>query len=74
MAKENGIQGRVVVQFVVKKDGSIGQVKVVRKKDPDLDAEAVRIVKSLPKFKPGMKNGRPVNVWFTLPVVFKVSE
>ena len=71
--QENGIQGRVVVQFVVTKTGSIGQVRVVRKVDPDLDAEAVRVVKSLPKFVPGKMNGHPVNVWFTLPVVFKLQ-
>lgn len=73
-AKANDIQGRVVVQFVVKKDGSIGQVKVIRKKNPDLDAEAVRVVKTLPKFIPGKMNGKPVNVWFTLPVTFKITE
>ena len=63
MAQENNIQGRVVVQFVVTKTGSIGQVKVVRSKDPDLDKEAVRVVKSLPKFTPGKMNGPAVNVW-----------
>lgn len=73
-AKANDIQGRVVVQFVVKKDGSIGQVKVIRKKNPDLDAEAVRVVKTLPKFIPGKMNGKPVNVWFTLPIMFKITE
>lgn len=73
MAAENNIQGRVVVQFVVTKTGSIGEVKVVRGKDPDLDKEAVRVVKSLPKFIPGKMNGHPVNVWFTLPVNFKLQ-
>lgn len=73
-AKANGIQGKVIVQFVVKKDGSIGQVKVIRKKNPDLDAEAVRVIKTLPKFIPGKMNGKPVNVWFTLPVTFKITE
>ena len=68
MAAENGIQGRVTVQFVVQKDGSIGEVKVIRGKDPDLDKEAVRVVKSLPKFIPGKMNGQAVNVWFTLPL------
>ncbi|MCM1109943.1 MAG: energy transducer TonB [Clostridium sp.] len=72
-AQENGIQGRVVVQFVVTKTGSIGEVKVVRSKDPDLDKEAVRVVKSLPKFVPGKMNGQPVNVWYTLPVTFKLQ-
>lgn len=74
VAKACGIQGRVIVRFVIKKDGSIGQIVVIRKKDPDLDAEAVRIVKSLPKFKPGMMNGKPVNVWYILPVTFKLPE
>ena len=74
IAAENGIQGRVTVQFVVKKDGSVGEVKVVRGKDPDLDKEAVRVVKSLPKFIPGKMNGQPVNVWFTLPVNFKLAN
>ncbi len=74
MAAENGVQGRVVVQFVVTKTGSIGEVKVVRGKDPDLDKEAVRVVKTLPKFNPGKMNGQPVNVWFTLPVNFKLQN
>ena len=73
MAAENGIQGRVTVQFVVQKDGSIGEVKVIRGKDPDLDKEAVRVVKSLPKFIPGKMNGQAVNVWFTLPITFKLQ-
>ncbi len=72
-AQENGVQGRVVVQFVVKKDGSIGDVKVVRSKDPDLDKEAVRVVKTFPNFIPGKMNGQPVNVWYTLPVSFKLQ-
>lgn len=72
-AQENGVQGRVVVQFVVKKDGSIGEVKVVRSKDPDLDREAVRVVKTFPNFTPGKMNGQPVNVWYTLPVNFKLQ-
>ena len=74
IARENYIQGRVTVQFVVTKTGSVGQVKVVRGKDPELDKEAVRVVKSLPKFTPGMMNGHPVNVWYTLPITFKISE
>lgn len=73
MAQENNIQGRVVVQFVVTKTGSVGQVKVVRSKDPDLDREAVRVVKSLPKFTPGKMNGHAVNVWYTLPINFKLQ-
>lgn len=73
VAAENGIQGRVTVQFVVTKTGSIGQVKVVRGKDPDLDREAIRVVKSLPKFTPGKMNGHPVNVWYTLPITFRLQ-
>ena len=73
VAQENGVQGRVVVQFVVTKTGSIGEVRVARSKDPDLDKEAVRVVKSLPKFTPGKMNGHAVNVWFTLPVTFKLE-
>lgn len=73
MAMENNIQGQVVVQFVVQKDGSIGEVKVVRSKDPDLDREAVRVVKTLPNFIPGKMNGQAVNVWYTLPVRFKLQ-
>lgn len=73
MAMENGVQGRVVVQFVVTKDGSVGQVKVMRGKDPDLDKEAVRVVKSLPRFIPGKMNGQAVNVWYTLPISFKLQ-
>ncbi|MDE6086501.1 MAG: energy transducer TonB, partial [Muribaculaceae bacterium] len=74
LAAENGIQGTVLLQFVVQKDGSIGEVKVVRSKDPDLDKEAVRVVKGMPKFIPGRMNGQPVNVWFTLPVRFKLQS
>ncbi len=73
MAAENNIQGRVVVQFVVTKTGSIGEVKVLRGKDPDLDKEAKRVVKSLPKFIPGKMNGQSVNVWYTLPINFKLT-
>lgn len=73
MAAQNNIQGRVIVQFVVEKDGSIGEVKVVRKVDSDLDKEAVRMVKSMPKFIPGRMNGQSVRVWYTLPVNFKLK-
>ena len=73
MAQENNIQGRVVVQFVVTKTGKVGEVKVLRGKDPDLDKEAVRVVKTLPNFIPGKMNGHAVNVWFTLPVNFKLQ-
>lgn len=73
VAMENNIQGRVVVQFVVTKTGKIGEVKVVRSKDPDLDKEAVRVVKTLPDFIPGKMNGQAVAVWYTLPITFKLQ-
>ena len=73
VAQENGIQGRVLVRFVVKKDGSVGEVQVLRGVHETLDKEAVRLMKSLPcKFTPGKQNGRPVNVWFTMPISFKL--
>ncbi|MBP3737708.1 MAG: energy transducer TonB [Muribaculaceae bacterium] len=73
MAQENNVQGRVVVQFVVTKTGKVGDVRVVRSVDKDLDREAVRVCKSLPNFVPGRQNGQPVNVWYTLPVTFKLQ-
>jgi len=73
-AKEEDIQGRVVVNFVVKTDGSIDQVKILKGVDPELDAEALRVVKSLPAFeKPGIEKGRPVAVWFNVPITFALK-
>lgn len=72
-AQENGIQGRVILRFVVTKTGDIGKVEVVRGVDPALDKEAIRVVKSLPKWIPGKQNGENVNVWFTLPITFKLQ-
>ena len=73
MAQENNVQGKVIVQFVVTKTGDIGEVKVGKSVDRDLDNEAVRLVKKLPKFIPGRMNGQAVNVWYTLPVQFKLQ-
>ena len=73
MAAENNVQGRVVVQFVVDKTGRVGEVKIVRSVDKDLDKEAARVCASLPKFTPGRQNGQPVSVWYTLPVSFKLQ-
>ena len=73
-AYSDGIEGRVVVSFVVKKDGSIGDVKSIRKINPSLDAEAERVIKTLPTFTPGMLNGEAVDVWYTLPVSFKIKK
>ncbi len=74
MAAENNIQGRVVVKFVVQKDGKVGEVVVLRGQDPDLDKEAVRVVKTLPNFIPGKMNGQAVSVWYTLPINFKLQS
>jgi TonB family protein len=71
-AAKNNIQGRVIVQFVVEKDGHIGEVKVVRPVSEELDAEAVRVIKTLPDFEPGRQNGEAVAVWYTVPVSFIV--
>ena len=73
VAAENGIEGRVVVQFVVGKNGSISNVKVVRSVDPALDKEAVRVVSSMPHWTPGKQNGSSVNARYTLPVTFKLQ-
>jgi protein TonB len=73
-AADNGVQGKVVVQFVVEKNGKIGEVKVARSVDKDLDKEAIRVCKSLPAFSPGRNaTGDPVRVWYTLPVQFKLQ-
>ena len=72
-AMENDIQGRVIMQFVVKKDGSISNPTVARSVDPLLDEEALRVVNAMPKWKPGMHEGKAVNVKYTLPVMFKLS-
>jgi periplasmic protein TonB len=72
-AAENGIQGRVFVGFVVERDGSVSNVKVIRGVDPLLDKEAVRVVKSSPKWTPGKQRGVPVRVTFTFPVVFSLQ-
>jgi len=73
MAEENGIQGTVVCQFVVEKDGSISNVTVLRSADPLLDAEAVRVIRQMPLWSPGMKDGQPVRVRYTLPISFKLQ-
>lgn len=73
IAQENNIQGRVTVQFVIEKDGSITDVKVLRSVDPSLDKEAVRVVKSMPKWKPGKQRGKPVRVSYTVPINFRLQ-
>ena len=71
-AMKEGIQGRVTVRFIVEKDGSISDVKPVLSVYPLLNKEAVRVVKSMPKWTPGKQNGKPVRVRFNLPVMFKL--
>ncbi|WP_212128278.1 energy transducer TonB, partial [Bacteroides pyogenes] len=73
IAQENGTQGRVIVQFVVNRDGSIVDAKVVRPVDPYLDKEALRVINSMPKWKPGMQRGKPVRVKYTVPVMFRLQ-
>ena len=73
VAQENGVQGRVIVSFVVERDGSISDVKVARSVDPSLDREAQRVVKSMPRWSPGKQNGSTVRVKYTVPVVFRLQ-
>ena len=73
VAQENGVQGRVIVSFVVERDGSITDVRVVRSVDPSLDREASRVVRSMPRWSPGKQNGSAVRVKYTVPVVFRLQ-
>jgi protein TonB len=73
-AKENGITGRVMVKFVVEKDGSVSNVEIIKSVDPLLDAEAVRVVSTLPDFSsPGKKSGNPVRVQYVIPITFALN-
>ena len=72
-AMKEGIQGRVAVRFIVEKDGSISDVKPILSVHPLLNKEAVRVVKSMPKWSPGKQNGKPVRVRFNLPIMFKLN-
>lgn len=72
-AMKNNVQGRVIVQFVIEKDGTPTEFKVLRSVDPDLDSEALRVMKAMPKWKPGMQKGQVVRVKFTVPVSFKLQ-
>jgi len=71
-AKENNIEGRVIVRFVVEKDGSISNTDILRKLGFGCDEEVIRLIKSMPKWVPGKQNGKPIRVYFTLPIVFKL--
>ena len=73
-AAKNDIEGRVIVQFIIDKTGEVEDVKVVRPVSEELDAEAVRVVKTLPKFEPGRQDGEAVAVWYTLPISFKLQS
>lgn len=73
VAQENGVQGKVIISFVVERDGSISDVRVARSVDPSLDREAQRVVKSMPRWKPGKQNGSAVRVKYTVPVVFRLQ-
>jgi len=73
-ALKNNVQGRVVLKFVVKADGSVGKIEIVGGIDPSLNEEAIRVVKNLPTFKPGVQDGVPVPVWFIIPVLFRLEN
>lgn len=73
VAQENGIQGRVIIQFVIEKDGSVANPVVVKGVDPALDKEALRVVKSMPKWTPGKQRGKAVRVKYTVPVTFRLQ-
>jgi protein TonB len=73
VAKENNIQGRVFVKFCVTAKGGVDKVSISKSVDPELDAEAIRVVKTLPPFKPGKQGGKPVPVWFTVPINFQLK-
>ena len=73
VAQENNIQGRVTVKFCVTSKGGVDKVSIFRGIDPELDAEAIRVVKSLPPFNPGKQGGRPVPVWYSVPITFQIK-
>jgi protein TonB len=73
IAQENGVQGKVILRFVVSKSGTVDKVEVIRSLDPACDKEAVRVVKTLPRFIPGKQNGVNVSVWYTLPVTYRLE-
>lgn len=74
IASENGIEGRVTIRFVVSKTGEVTNIEVLRGLDPSCDKEAIRVVKAMPKWIPGKQNGKTVQVYFTLPITFKMSD
>lgn len=73
VAKENNIQGRVIVRFCVTSKGTVSQISVLKGVDPELDKEAMRVVSTLPTFKPGKQGGKPVPVWYMVPITFTLK-
>jgi periplasmic protein TonB len=73
-AVENNIEGRVILKFVVNPDGSVGKIELLKRVDPLLDQEAIRVVGTIPKFRPGKQSGVPVSVWYSVPVLFKIER
>jgi protein TonB len=73
VAKENNIQGRVIVRFCVTAKGGVSQVSILKGVDPELDKEAIRVVNTLPAFKPGKQGGKPVPVWYMVPITFTLK-
>ncbi len=73
-AVENGLEGRVILRFVVSTDGSVKRIEILRSVDPVLDQEAVRVISQMPKWKPGKNNGTPAAVWFSVPVTFRLKK
>jgi len=73
LAKEHNIQGRVIIRFCVTSKGSVSQISVLKGVDPELDKEAIRVVKSLPTFRPGSQGGKPVPVWYMVPISFNLK-
>jgi protein TonB len=74
IARENNVQGRVIVRFCVTSKGGVDLVNVYKSVDPELDAEAVRVVKTLPPFKPGKQGGKAVPVWYVVPINFQLKD
>ena len=74
VARENNIEGKVFVKFCVTSKGGVDQVSISKGVDPELDAEAMRVVRLLPTFKPGKQGGRAVPVWYSVPIIFQIKQ
>jgi protein TonB len=74
IARENHIQGKVVIQMIIEKDGSLSNIKAIQSPSPELDQEAIRVIASSPKWKPGMENGRNVRVMYSVPMTFELID